>query len=241
MRRRAPRVSMWLRDGSADDENCHNYMEGEPVSEPTTERAHLQSMLRDYNEYPERRAETLAAIHERFTRTVAILVLDSTGFTRTTQTMGIVHFLALVERLVRTVSPLIEAYGGQVLKAEADNVYAVFPNVDEAVRAAVQMHSALRVANELLPANEEIAGSMGIGYGPMLMVGNEDAFGDEMNLACKLGEDLAEREEVLITDNAYKALAPELAARFVEAHFSVSGVEIDAHRLVHDPRRGGLF
>ena len=211
------------------------------MSEPSAERVQLQALLRDYNEYPERRDQTVAAIHEQFMRTVAILVLDSSGFTRTTRTFGIVHFLALLERLVRIVSPLIQVHNGTIIKTEADNLFAVFERVDDAVRAAVQMQSALRVANELLPASEEIAGSMGIGYGPVLMIGNEDLFGDEMNLACKLGEDLAEREEVLITDSAFKALSPELTTRFTDAYFSISGVELYAHRLIHDPMRGGAF
>ena len=46
----------------------------------------------------------------------------------------------------------------------------------------------------------EIYVAIGIGYGRVLLVGDDDAWGDEMNIACKLGEDLAERGEDLVSN-----------------------------------------
>ncbi len=72
---------------------------------------------------------------------------------------------------------------------------------------------------------------MGIGYGEVLVVDNETPYGDEMNLACKLGEDLARRGEVLLTPSAYAALqSPPWV--FEPASFSISGIEFTAYRLV---------
>ena len=52
-----------------------------------------------------------------------------------------------------------------------------------------------------------------------------------MNLACKLGEDLAQRGEVLLTREAYRALEPA-DWQFEAISFSISGLELAAHRLV---------
>ena len=40
------------------------------------------------------------------------------------------------------------------------------------------------------------------------MIGEEDLFGNEMNLACKLGEDIAVRGQILLTPAAFNALPP---------------------------------
>jgi class 3 adenylate cyclase len=89
---------------------------------------------------------------------------------------------------------------------------------------------ALKAVNEALPAAEELAVAIGIGYGPVLMIGEYDIYGDEMNLACKLGEDLAQRGEVLLTRQAHTALG-ETPWRFIQEEYSVSGIELEAFRL----------
>ncbi|MBI2756884.1 MAG: adenylate/guanylate cyclase domain-containing protein [Chloroflexi bacterium] len=200
------------------------------MQESTGTRAELDALLRRYNEFPPSRAEVLAAIERQFTRHRAILVLDSSGFSRTTRAMGIVHFLALLERLERTVRPLVEASDGRILKTEADNVYAVFVESAHAVRAAVRIQEALRAANEMLPSDEEIDAAIGIGFGPVLVVGTDDVFGDEMNLACKLGEDLAQRAEILMTSSAREAL-DEVDLPLDRLDFSISGISFPAFRL----------
>ena len=48
--------------------------------------------------HPEQRQRIVAEIERDFRRPIAILVLDSCGFTRTVRAMGIIHFLALLER-----------------------------------------------------------------------------------------------------------------------------------------------
>jgi class 3 adenylate cyclase len=194
----------------------------------------LQRLLHEYNEYPERREQVVAEIEERFRRPLGILVLDSSGFTRTVHAMGIIHFLALLERLGRMVMPLITRHGGRLLKREADNIFAVFPDVAAAMRCAAQILHDVQVANEPLPAAEEIDVSLGIGYGQVLVVGDNDLYGDEMNLACKLGEDLADRHELLVTEAARAALGDSAEWSFEELEFSVSGLKLNAYRYQSD-------
>ena len=190
----------------------------------------LRSLLKRYNEHPEERAEVLAEIDKRFARRMAVLVLDTCGFSRAVRARGVVHFMALLERLEREVRPGIEKNGGRVLRREADNVYAVFDDPIAALAAAREILGDVASANEALPKDEEVEVSIGIGYGDLLVVGDDDVWGDEMNLASKLGEDIARCQEILLTPAAFEHLA-DAGEEFEENPVTISGVEIAARRL----------
>jgi class 3 adenylate cyclase len=192
----------------------------------------LQQLLTEYNEHPEQRQRIVAEIDRNFRRPIAILVLDSCGFTRTVRAMGIIHFLALLERLERLARPIIERNGGRLLKREADNIFAVFPDPALAVSCAEQILDYVTMANEVLPADDEIDVSLGIGFGDALLIGEDDLYGDEMNLACKLGEDLANSHELLITPGAREALGDDTRWQFEPSEFSISGLSLQAFRFV---------
>lgn len=202
-----------------------------PESHP--ERDILDRLLYDYNEAPHRQAAIEAAIDQRFRRTVAILVVDSCGFTRTTRDHGIVHFLATLERLRRLAIPLIARHGGHFLRAEADNLFARFTDPASALRCALALLAAIDAANEALPAEEEVGVSAGIGFGSVLLIDDHDVYGDEMNLACKLGEDLATAGEILLTPAAYAALPPaDVSGRFAAATYALPGLSLTAYRAL---------
>ncbi|MFL5797105.1 MAG: adenylate/guanylate cyclase domain-containing protein [Actinomycetota bacterium] len=196
-------------------------------------REELQALLKDYNEHPDRREAVLAEIDGRFRRRVAVLVLDTCGFSRTVRGHGIVHFLALLERMERLIRPCVEAGHGRVLRREADNLFAVFDTADRAVHAAREIQRDVRAANEALPKEDEVGVSIGIGYGDLLLVGADDAWGDEMNLASKLGEDLAECGEVLITRSARDALDHADEIELEERAYTVSGIDVHAFHVGH--------
>ena len=103
-------------------------------TEAMPSREELQALLKDYNEHPDRRDAVLAEIDERFRRRVAVLVLDTCGFSRTVRGHGIVHFLALLERMERLIRPCVDAARGRILRREADNLFAVFDDPND-VRA----------------------------------------------------------------------------------------------------------
>ena len=202
------------------------------MSELTPGRDVLRGLLRVYNEQPEQRERIAAEIEQRFRRAVAILVIDNCSFSRMTRDMGIIHTLALHERLDRLIGPILMASGGgRLLRTEGDNTFVVFPDVSAAVACAAAIAHDVSVAAEALPAAEEIHVAIGIGYGEVLIIGSDDVYGHEMNVACKLGEDLAARGEVLLTPAAYEALGPS-PWEFEPLTFSTSGLDIPAYRLV---------
>lgn len=196
-------------------------------------RAALNRLLDEIIQAPERRAEITTTIEETFGQDRAVMVLDMSGFSRTTQRHGIVSFLLMIHQMKRVAVPCLERHGGVVIKDEADNLFCLFDEVADAVDAAGAISHRLESANLLLPEDRQLYVSIGIGYGHILNLADEDVFGDEVNLASKLGEDVADRGEVLLTRAAY-AQVPDGEARFREDAVSISGLALPFFRL-----RGG--
>ena len=75
---------------------------------------------------------------------------------------------------------------------------------------------------------------VGIGYGHMLRVGQRDVFGQEVNAASKLGEDIAKAGQILITD-AVRAEVGELPGiRYEPLDAAVAGSATN-HRVIYAP------
>jgi len=197
---------------------------------PQNTKAELHRLLQVRNQQSEKSAEVDAQIHTIFAETHAILVLDMSGFSRLTIRHGIVHFLAMIHRLSAIATPLVEQRRGTVVKQEADNVFAIFPTVDAAVSAAVDVLKSLAAVNSGLPDIMNLYASIGIGYGEVLLVAAEDLYGNEMNLASKLGEDLARSNEILLTKAAFQQLQPT-TWQCEAIGLSVSGLEIMAYQV----------
>jgi adenylate cyclase len=185
----------------------------------TESRDAFESLLRQRNEHPERLEEIDRTITARFSARRAVLVLDMSGFSRLTHRYGVIHFLAMIQRMRDLVLPLLvtERFGGRVVKCEADNVFAVFSEVDPAVDAAFAIQDVLAGVNAVLPADWDVHVAIGIGYGDLLLVGDDDLYGHQMNLASKLGEDLGEPGEILLTPEAAERLTRDRLRREARA------------------------
>ncbi len=196
----------------------------EPVARHNTQ-AILDRLLTDMIEQPERRAEITSEIEEIFGQEKAIMILDMSGFSRLTHRHGIVPFLLMIHQMRLVACPCVQEEGGLLLKAEADNLYCLFDTVADAVRASQKITRHLRTANRLLPEEHRLYVSIGIGYGRILNIEDRDLFGDEMNLACKLGEDVAKMGEILLSSAAY-ALLQDQNIDCREEVISISGLEL---------------
>ncbi|MGB3266434.1 MAG: adenylate/guanylate cyclase domain-containing protein [Microcoleus sp.] len=195
----------------------------------TNNRAYLRELLQQRNERPEKAAEIDAEINATFRQNHAILVMDMSGFSRTTVRYGIIHFLAMIHRMQAIVKPIIAECGGTVVKEEADNIFAVFPDVKSAVKSAIDSLKQTAAVNTTLPPEMDIYLCIGIGCGEVLMLEGEDMYGSEFNLASKLGEDLAERGEILLTDSAFEKLEGD-KQNWERVDFSISGLELVAYQ-----------
>lgn len=177
-------------------------------------------------------SDAAARIRNQWGTTCAVLVCDMSGFSRIAHHRGIEAFLALIARMHRLCLPLIEQHRGRLVKAEADNLLAVFANPSAALDAALAMHACTVADGRSREQDDQVRLCMGIGYGPILDIG-EDIFGDEVNLASKLGEDLADPGEILLTARAADPLEQRLQAMQPESHIlALSGLKL-AYWRVH--------
>jgi class 3 adenylate cyclase len=193
----------------------------------------LERLLAERNEHPERLAEIDRQIWEAFGETRAVWVLDMCGFSRLTMRYGITHFLAMIQRLHALVRPIVVAEGGVVVKTEADNVFAAFEDVGPAVAAARRVQLELATANAFLPEDWDLHASIGIGYGEILMIGDHDFYGNELNIASKLGEDVAGPGEVFLSEAAHARLrAAGTPAAAERREIPISAMVVVAHLLV---------
>jgi class 3 adenylate cyclase len=171
----------------------------------------LDALLLRIINRPSEEAEITREIEQAFTQRRAVLVLDMSGFSRVTQRYGIVAFLVMIMKMRGLSEPIIEAHNGELVKAEGDNLFCLFPDVDDAVGAALEIMAGLEQANTFQPDDRRLYASVGIGYGDVLVLEHADLFGDEVNKASKLGEDIAKRGEILLTSEARKRLQRTIA------------------------------
>jgi adenylate cyclase len=170
-----------------------------------------------------------AALWNEFGTEYAVFVLDMSGFSMLTRKYGIVHYLSMVKRMQLTSEPIIKSYSGEMLKYEADNCFAVFPDPLSAVNAAISMQHAFTAENILTSDDQDIHIAVGIDYGKLLIIGHEDCFGDPVNRASKMGEDVAAAGEILITKEAFDMIPVEAGINTREVTISISGINIPAY------------
>ncbi len=182
---------------------------------------------------PDRKPAVQQLILEAFQRRKAVLALDMSGFTLTVRRDGILAYLCQIRRMQQITTPIVLAHQGSVVKNEADNLLAVFDDAQQAVRAALAMlQSAASASGGNVPA---IVFSIGIDFGEVLLIEHADCFGDAVNLAYKLGEDIARPGEVLVTQAVHDQLRGGTGLAGVqlqEATVSVSGLAVVAYTVV---------
>lgn len=148
----------------------------------------------------------------------AIMVTDLSGFSRHVAKFGVIHFLQIIFEQKKLLLPIVEAHDGILIKTEADSFVLLFKKPAQALGCAIAMQRTCASVNARRPAEEQIVLCVGLGYGRILKVGDDDVFGHEVNLASKLGEDTADAEDILATRAVRDALPDvrweELAADY---------------------------
>jgi class 3 adenylate cyclase len=192
----------------------------------------LLSLLRRRSRTSRKLREDLdRAAQRRFFAQRAIVFTDTADFTARVRRRGILHFLMLLNEVLPEARRLAARHGGRLLKVEADSFLMSFPEANAACGAAVALHRKLREHNQVRPFDEKLRFSFGLGYGRVLEV-EDDVFGLEVNLASKLGEDLARPGEALLTPSAAANVSGTLRRQLVHCGSVSFGHEpIVVHRL----------
>lgn len=162
-----------------------------------------------------RREMSEEEFNRKYHRQRAILSLDMTGLTSSAIEDGELNSLLRIVDAQKVCIPVLQEFGAEVVRCFADDIVAVFANVDPAANAAFEIHRRIRRFNESPLASEHPTQCcIGVGYGLVYAIGPNLAQGDEMNRASKLGEDLARPDETLVTERAYAALRNRADIRF---------------------------
>jgi adenylate cyclase len=181
----------------------------------------------------DKREKIAATLWQEFGKVKAVFVVDMSGFSLLAYRHGIVHYLSMVRRMQLTTKPIVEKYRGQVVKFEADNCFAMFDDSLSAVRAAIALNTAFFAMNVLTEDEFDIRVSIGIDYGDVLLIGGPDYFGNAVNCACKMGEDIAGPGEILVSATAFKQIPETAGIQGHKLELAIAGVPVEVYSIEH--------
>ncbi|HSI09654.1 MAG: adenylate/guanylate cyclase domain-containing protein [Rariglobus sp.] len=167
---------------------------------------------------PAERAALESDLWTRFGTGKTVFILDMAGFTTKVQKHGLLFFLRKIRYMQSVVAPLLSEWRGELVKFEADNAYAVFGDPLDAVHCALRIHETFQYLADGLPDVDDVVVSIGLARGRILMIPGHDFFGDAVNVASKLGEDIAGHRETYVSAELFADLArdPALVVEPVE-------------------------
>jgi class 3 adenylate cyclase len=170
-----------------------------------------------------------ARIWDLFGEEWAIMFTDLSGFSRQVAKFGIIHFLQTIYESQRLLIPVIEDFDGILLKVEGDSYLVIFRNAQKAINAAINMQRVLKKYNADHSEEENVLLCVGIGFGKVLRIGDEDVFGKEVNSASKLGEDTAKAWEIIVTGAVKNVVGEMDEAKFEKIENVPAGIDTAFH------------
>ena len=182
---------------------------------------------------PEDRGNIEQFIWDSFQREKAVLTLDMSGFSLAVRRHGILSHLCQIRRMQLLTQPIIGSHRGEVVKYEADNLLAVFEHPEDAVQAAIAINRTAKTASADTKPDPAIEVCIGIDFGKILLIPGADCFGDSVNIAFKLGEDVARSGEILITPAVREKLSEAGQFPMQEMTLSLSGMELKAFKVLY--------
>lgn len=159
----------------------------------------------------------------------AVVVIDTSGFTLRSIDRGILSTLVVIQELRKTITQIMKhTPHGAIIKYEADNAFLRFDTPQDALDTIKRIKTVWEKSSINLNDTHPIQLSIGVGYGKILIL-SDDAYSEILNITSKLGEDTANANEVLLTEDAYKALKEPLPAE--EKTTIVSNMRIRYYKM----------
>lgn len=152
----------------------------------------------------------------------AILFTDLAGFSRRAAEFGILHFMQVIHEGHKLLLPIVVDHDGILIKSEADSYLILFRRPSRALECALAMQAACQRYSKRRTDEEKILLCVGIGYGRILRIGDDDVFGEQVNVASKLGEDTAKAHEILLSGEARDAIGEHEGVTFEQLTEAVS-------------------
>ena len=146
-------------------------------------------------------------IRDMYQERLAIAILDLPGLAETAQRNGVYHALGLVMKMRQIVLHALDAVdGAELIKTEDRRHFIQATSCEVALRAVLLVLEGVADFNARQQSAEfHLQPSVGISMGPVIRLPT-DVFGDAVNTASKLGEDIAAAGQILISDKAFAEL-----------------------------------
>lgn len=180
-------------------------------------QARLNKLLAERAQRGSDRSAIDAQIWDLYGETWAVMFTDLAGFSRHVASFGVTHFLQVIYESFRTHIPIIEQHSGLLLKVEGDSMMVLFRRPLKALECAVAMQQASHAYNKDRDDAEKLLLSIGLGYGKVLKFGDQDVYGSEVNVACKLGEDLGRHWMIQCSQDFHDAVRPDTKLKIEHA------------------------
>jgi class 3 adenylate cyclase len=161
----------------------------------------------DARSSPEDMAKIDATIKAKYEKPMAVMITDMTGMTSQTKKSGIIAFFTAIREMQREAVPAIDKNGAKWIKIDADDLFVVHSSAKALFQTAHDLDAAIAKYNK--DEKKTMALAIGLSFGPTLVIGDEELWGDPVNVASKLGEDTAEPGEILVSEEFLAALKAE--------------------------------
>lgn len=170
----------------------------------------------------------LNLISEVITEEVGILVSDMSGFIRTVREHGIINFASIIARKRQISIPILKRRGAVNIFTEGDDMIAIFHNVLECAKAAVEMQQTIASVNELLGKGREFCtinlDGIGVHCGSGIIIDTKgNISGEPFRVAYHLGETLSADGVVLFSSAVVDRVRGD--STFAQATFREAGDE----------------
>jgi len=142
------------------------------------------------------------AMNKRFRKNKCVLVIEMYQQAEVAHEHGVLPFIDMVLTMKRHCGMAVKHRHGKCVRSIETKIIgqimALFDRPIDCMRAAIEARYRCREENFEL--------AIGAGFTEILDLDACNAFGDAVNMAFKLGEDVAKGGEILITDNVKNAL-----------------------------------
>ncbi|MGQ3299394.1 adenylate/guanylate cyclase domain-containing protein [Reyranella sp.] len=167
-------------------------------------------------------------------RLATILFADVFGYSRMMRADEERTLVDLHAHLAELVAPVIERFGGRIVKTVGDGVMVEFGSAVEAMRSAVELQRGMAERNEGVPVERRQTFRIGLHLGDVI-ASDDDVFGDTVNLAARL-QGVAEPGAIVLSAAVYEQVRDKLALTFRDlGNRSVKNIDRPVHVFTLDP------
>lgn len=146
-------------------------------------------------------------------RLAAILAVDVVGYSRLMERDEAGTLATLRSRRKEILQPMISKHQGRIVKLMGDGVLVEFGSAVNAVDCAVELQTAMDVANADVAPDRRIVLRAGINLGDVMVEGS-DLYGDGVNIAARL-ESLSDPGGLCISGSVFEQVNGKLPHSFV--------------------------